>query len=88
MLGIREVVKDGSSCTHGRAEVRLAAVWAYTHCDCTVSGADWGEESDKLVLWGWKGTDSGGGEDLGYRSFLCLVGLMVTVSYHLIIGEG
>lgn len=51
MLGIREVVKDGSSCTHGRAEVRLAAVWAYTHCDCTVSGADWGEESDKLVLW-------------------------------------
>lgn len=86
MLGIREVVKDGLSCS-GRAEVRLAAVWAYTHCDCTVSGADWGEESDKLVLWGWKGMDSGG-EDLGYSSFLCLVGLMVTVSYHLIRGEG
>lgn len=46
-----------------------------------------GEESDKFVLWGWKGMDSGG-EDLGYSSFLCLVGLMVTVSYHLIIGEG
>ena len=36
---------------------------------------------------GWKGTDSVGGEDLGYKASLWLVGLAGGVSCHLIMGE-
>lgn len=49
-------------------------------------GLDWGDDS--FALRGWKGMDSGRGEDISYKFFLCLVDLMATVSYHLIIGEG
>lgn len=36
---------------------------------------------------GWKGTDPAGGEELGFKASLCLVGLAGGVSCHLTTGE-
>lgn len=47
----------------------------------------WDGTYKSVLWWSWEGMYSVGGDDHGYKAFLCLVGLAGGVSCHLIMRE-